>query len=203
MNAITKVPQTTFAEAFVALQSSIRPAIKDAENEAFKRGGKASRYADLGAVWEAVKEPLRDNGFAVIQVPQFEGETMFLETILLHISGEKMTGRYPLRPSKPDPQGFGSAITYARRYALSAMLGVVADDDDDGNAASGVNGATNKIPTGKITVEQATTLRTLIERTKSDIEAFCKHFKVESIPDLPLAKFSTAVELLNMKEQKK
>lgn len=203
MNAIAKTPVITFAEAMVNLQSAIKPAIKDAENEAFKRGGKASRYADLGAVWDAVKEPLKDNGFAVIQVPQFEGDTMYLETILLHVSGEKMTGRYPLRPAKPDPQGFGSAITYARRYALSAMLGVVADDDDDGNLASGITAATRNVPTGKITAEQASTIRTLIERTKSDIEAFCKHFKVESLPDLPAAKFSTAVEMLNMKEQKK
>lgn len=139
MTVQTKTPPVSFAEAFVGLQSAIKPAVKDAENEAFKRGGKASRYADLTAVWEAIKVPLKDNGFAIIQMPQFEGETMFLETIILHCSGEKMTGRYPLRPARPDPQGFGSAITYARRYALCAMLGVVADEDDDGNAASGVN----------------------------------------------------------------
>jgi len=138
MNAQTKIAPGTFAEAFVALQADIKPAVKDAKNEAFKRDGKASKYADLGAVWEAVKEPLKTHGFAIIQMPQFEGETMYLETILLHSSGEKMAGRYPLVPIKKDPQGYGSAITYARRYAMCAMLGVIADDDDDGNAASGV-----------------------------------------------------------------
>lgn len=121
----------SFAEAFVALQAEIKPAIKDATNPAFR-----SKYADLGAVWEAVKEPLKTNGFAVIQMPQFEGETMYLETILLHTSGEKMSGRYPLKPMKHDPQGYGSAITYARRYSICAILGVIADEDDDGNAAS-------------------------------------------------------------------
>lgn len=134
MSGVTK----TFAQAFVLLQADIKPAVKDAENEAFKRGGKASRYADLAAVWEAVKAPLKEHGFAVIQIPQFEGETMFLETVLLHTSGEKMVGRYPLRPARPDPQGFGSAITYARRYSICAMLGVIADEDDDGNTASNV-----------------------------------------------------------------
>lgn len=131
MNAQVKSPPVTFAEAFCKLQAEIRPAIKDATNPAFR-----SKYADLGAVWEAVKQPLTDNGFSIIQSPQFEGETMWLETTILHISGNKIEGRYPLKPTKPDPQGFGSAITYARRYSLSAMLGVIADIDDDGNEAS-------------------------------------------------------------------
>lgn len=137
MNQIARVktdgatPVDTFAEAFVKLQAAIKPAIKDANNPAFR-----SKYADLGAVWEAIKGPLTDNGFSIIQSPNFEGETMWLETIVLHISGDKMTGRYPLRPTKQDPQGFGSALTYARRYSISAMLGVIADEDDDGNAAS-------------------------------------------------------------------
>lgn len=121
----------TFAEAFVKLQAVIKPAIKDATNPAFR-----SKYADLGAVWEAVRHPLAAHGFGVIQAPQFEGDTMWLETTLIHVSGTEKVSRYPLRPTKLDPQGFGSAITYAKRYALSAMLGVVADEDDDGNAAS-------------------------------------------------------------------
>ncbi len=126
-----KIIPDTFAVGFAKLQGVIRPAIKDATNPAFR-----SKYADLGAIWEAVRKPLSDHGFGIIQSPQFEGETMWLETTLLHISGEKMVSRYPLRPVKQDPQGFGSAITYAKRYAISAMLGVVADEDDDGNAAS-------------------------------------------------------------------
>ena len=125
------VPVDLFAEALVKVQGAIKTAVKDATNPAFR-----SKYADLGAVWEAVKPALQANGFAVVQSPNFEGDNMYLETTLLHVSGERMTGRYPLRPTKPDPQGFGSAITYARRYSISAMLGVVADEDDDGNAAS-------------------------------------------------------------------
>jgi len=126
------VPVDLFAEALVKVQGAIKTAVKDATNPAFR-----SKYADLGAVWEAVKPALQANGFVVVQSPNFEGDTMWLETTLLHVSGERMTGRYPLRPSKQDPQGFGSALTYARRYSLSSMLGVVADEDDDGNAASG------------------------------------------------------------------
>lgn len=133
MNTHVKPPAVeTFAEAFLKVQSAIKPAIKDTANGAFK----GTKYADLGAVWDAVKGPLHDNGFAIIQSPDFEGETMWLKTTILHVSGDKMEGRYPLRPTKNDPQGYGSALTYARRYSISAMLGVIADDDDDGNAAS-------------------------------------------------------------------
>lgn len=198
MNAPVKAQPIGFSEAFVKLQSAIKPAIKDATNPAFK-----SKYADLGAVWEAVREPLSEHGFGVVQAPQFEGETMWLETTLLHVSGEKMTSRYPLRPVKQDPQGYGSAITYAKRYALSAMLGVVADDDDDGNLASGINGGPKPAPSGKVTPDQAKTIRELIERVGANIEAFCGHFKIDAVPDLPAAKYSTAIEMLNLKGQRK
>lgn len=160
MNAPTKSPPVTFAEAFVKLQGEIKPAVKDATNPAFR-----SKYADLSAVWEAVRGPLADNGFGVIQAPQFEGETMFLETTLLHASGDRMVSRYPLRPMKHDPQGYGSAITYAKRYALSAMLGVVADDDDDGNAASG---------NGKPAASKPSTLSTSEPLYDEDPDGQCK-----------------------------
>jgi hypothetical protein len=143
MNTHVKIPATaeTFAVAFVKLQSDIKPAIKDANNPAFR-----SKYADLGAVWEAIKEPLATHGFSVIQSPDFDGDSMWLKTTVLHVSGESMVGRYPLRPVKQDPQGFGSALTYARRYSISAMLGVIADDDDDGNSASGRGGNGSPTP---------------------------------------------------------
>jgi len=137
MNAHVKPPAEkldTFAEAFLKLQAAIKPAIKDATNPAFR-----SKYADLGAVWEAIKEPLQAAGFSIIQSPDFDAGDMWLKTTILHTSGDKMEGRYPIRPSKQDPQGYGSALTYARRYSISAMLGVIADDDDDGNAASTPN----------------------------------------------------------------
>lgn len=123
--------QETFSQAFAKMQAEIRPAIKDSTNPAFR-----SKYADLAAIWEAIKQPLANHGFSVIQVPQFEGDSIWLRTMVLHSSGEFIEGRYPLRPVKQDPQGYGSALTYARRYSISAMLGVVADIDDDGNAAS-------------------------------------------------------------------
>lgn len=199
MNAPIKAQPQTFAEAFLALQHSIKPAIKDATNPAFR-----SKYADLGAVWEAVKEPLHDAGFSVIQSPDFDGSDMWLKTTILHVSGEKMEGRYPIRPVKHDPQGVGSALTYARRYSISAMLGVIADDDDDGNAASNSNGkaaspAPAPVPMGKINAVQLKEVTDLLVKADADIPKFCKHFKIESVPDLPAAKYQTAVEMLKSK----
>ena len=127
------------AAALAKAQGEIKPAVKESPNPAFK----GTKYADLTAVWDACREALKANGIAIVQAPNFEGQEVWLETTLLHSSGEHITGRYPIRPTKSDPQGYGSALTYARRYSLASMVGVVADDDDDGNAASGKQGCTN------------------------------------------------------------
>lgn len=121
------------ATALAKAQGKISAAAKSKVNPFFK-----SNYADLPAIWEACRTALTENGLSVVQAPQFEGNEIWLETTLIHSSGQWMRSRYPVQPTKPDPQGVGSAFTYARRYALAAMVGVVADDeDDDGNAASG------------------------------------------------------------------
>lgn len=120
------------AKALAKAQGAIKPAVKGAENPFFK-----SSYADLPAIYKACREHLSANDIAVAQSTGFDTDGVFLETILAHSSGEWICGIYPIRPVKPDPQSMGSAITYARRYSLAAMVGVVAEnEDDDGNAAS-------------------------------------------------------------------
>lgn len=121
----------SLAAALAKAQAVIEGAIKDKANPAFR-----SRYADLAAIWDAIREPLTANGLSLVQMPDMlEGDPV-LVTRLLHASGEWLEGTYPLNPVKQDPQGYGSAITYARRYAAMAVCGV-APEDDDGNAASG------------------------------------------------------------------
>lgn len=123
---------TALSSALSKAQGEIEGAVKDKQNPAFR-----SRYADLGAVWDAIRAPLAKHGLSVVQMPHSADPTSFcLVTRLMHSSGEWLEGDYPLNPTKHDPQGYGSAITYARRYALMAVLGV-APEDDDGNAASG------------------------------------------------------------------
>jgi len=119
------------ATAMAKAQAEIKAALKDSKNPHFK-----SSYADLTSVWDACRTALTKNGLSVVQIPGFDANDVWLETMILHSSGESLSGRYPLRPSQQTPQGYGSALTYARRYSLAAMVGVVADEDDDGNAAS-------------------------------------------------------------------
>lgn len=120
------------AAALAKAQNEIRAARKDKNNPFFK-----SKYADLTEVWDACRDALSANGLAVTQTTAFEGERIVLVTTLMHISGQWVRGFYPLNPVKNDPQSTGSATTYARRYALSAMVGIVTEEDDDGNKASG------------------------------------------------------------------
>lgn len=120
-----------FAKAFVAAQMATEAVKKAATNPAFK-----SKYADLSEVVEAVVPALNKAGIGVMQFPSFNGDLVGVTTILMHESGASVTGTLHLRPSKSDPQGVGSAVTYGRRYSLLAMTGA-APEDDDGNSASG------------------------------------------------------------------
>ncbi len=116
--------------AIAAAQSEMGKAIKDSTNPHFK-----SKYADLASVCDAVMPSLNKNGIAVMQCPSMAGNKVCIETILAHKGGGIMRSILELSPTKADPQGVGSAITYGRRYALQAISGISAEDDD-GNAAS-------------------------------------------------------------------
>ena len=123
----------SIAQLTIALnkvQKVLSPAVKDSSNPFFK-----SKYADLQSVWEAARIPLSENGLAVTQLTGGNGDIVSVTTILSHVSGEFVCGITVMRPSKNDPQGVGSCISYARRYALSAIIGGYAADDD-GNTAS-------------------------------------------------------------------
>lgn len=112
-------------------QGNISAVKKDASNPFFK-----SKYATLDTIWESIRKPLSDNGLSVIQsLDYIDGKSM-LETTLLHTSGEWISGKQYVNPEKDSPQGLGSAITYARRYSLSAILGIVSDEDDDAESAT-------------------------------------------------------------------
>lgn len=120
------------AKALAAAQGDIQSAKKDKSNPFFK-----SKYADLASVWAACREQLSKNEIAVIQAPCVVDGVFGINTRLIHSSGEEAGSFMPVSASiTAKAQEMGSAITYARRYALSAMVGVAPDDDDDGNAAT-------------------------------------------------------------------
>ena len=117
------------AAALAKAQGQIEGAKKDSINPHFK-----NRYADLASVWDACREALTTNGLSVVQSAENCEAGYGVTTMLLHTSGQWMRGTLYLKPAKDDPQGAGSALTYARRYALAAMIGI-APEDDDANAA--------------------------------------------------------------------
>jgi hypothetical protein len=118
------------ALALSKAQSQMSAAKMDSENPFFK-----SKYADLASVWDACRKPLTDNELAVVQTLGGTPDNVEIITTLIHKSGEWIRGAIILKPVKADPQGVGSAITYGRRYGITAILGII-QEDDDGNAAS-------------------------------------------------------------------
>ena len=121
------------ATALSKAQGTIKGAAKDAKNPFFK-----SSYADLTAVWDACRETLSENGLAVIQTTEYRNGHVALITTLAHSGGQWIRGTFPVKPVKDDPQGLGSAMTYARRYSLAAMVGIAPKgEDDDGEGAMG------------------------------------------------------------------
>ena len=122
---------TMYAD-FVKAQAAFAPALKTNTNPAFK-----SKYAALDACIEAVIDALHANGFALMQRTHPDDKGVTVETVLMHRSGHSISGGTLHVPAaKHDPQGYGSALTYARRYSLMATCGI-APEDDDGQAASG------------------------------------------------------------------
>jgi len=128
------------AKALAKTQATIEGAVKGKANPAFK----GTKYADLKSVWEACREQLVTNGLSIAQFPgEMIANSMTLTTQLSHESGEWMRATLSIPLSKVDAQGYGSAVTYARRYALAAVVGVC-PEDDDGNAA--VQRPANDVP---------------------------------------------------------
>lgn len=130
---------SSLAAALSKAQGQVEGAVKGKVNPAFR-----SKYADLASVWDACREALTNNDLSVIQSPgQIAEGRMEMTTMLLHKSGEWARGSLTIPLGKVDAQAYGSATTYARRYALAAFVGV-APDDDDGNAAASAKPPTEK-----------------------------------------------------------
>jgi hypothetical protein len=155
------------AQALVKAQREFGPALKTSSNPHFK-----SRYADLAACVEAVMDGLNNNGIALIQQTHECDTGVIVETMFVHESGETYSaGKLHVPAVKHDAQGYGSALTYARRYSLMAACGI-APEDDDGNAASRKAPA---VPDGYATYE-ADTLQALRESAKLGSEKLAKAF---------------------------
>jgi|HubBroStandDraft_3_1064219.scaffolds.fasta_scaffold00795_13 hypothetical protein len=172
--------------ALAKAQGEITPAIKDSKNPFFK-----SSYADLTSVWSCCKDPLSRNGLAVIQTMDVKDGQQILITTLAHASGQWMRSCMPILNEKGNVQGMGAAITYSRRYALSAIIGITCDEDDDGNAAI----------VQRIKPYQAKELEMLFSQCdpafaeRIETEYF-KQFSISKWADLPLEKYQPLVNYI-------
>lgn len=133
-------PIGKLAGALAKAQGEIMNAHKSESNPFFK-----SKYADLKSCWDACRDALSKNEIAVIQMPEANSKKVTVKTILAHSSGEYLENYLDMPLAKSDAHGVGSAITYARRYALVCMVGI-APEDDDGNAAAKGGSAPEKKP---------------------------------------------------------
>lgn len=117
------------AKALALAQGEMKNAVMNRRNDYFK-----SRYATLGSIWDAVRAALPKHGLSVTQATEIRGGDIVLVTTLLHESGQFITSEFPIIFSGK-PQDMGSQLTYTKRYQLSAIVGMAADEDDDGNEA--------------------------------------------------------------------
>ena len=153
------------APAFIKAKKAFGPALKAKVNPAFK----GSKYADLAACLDAVDDALLANGIALIQETFEDSTGVTVETVFLHESGEMLRGgKLHVPASKQDPQMYGSALSYCRRYSLMAACGIAAEDDD-GNAASKPKPPQFDMEGIKLAMREADTLQALTLIYKSAI----------------------------------
>jgi len=179
------------AKALPELES----AKKNKANPAFK-----SKYADLAAVIEAL-EPIRKHGLWYRQVLHESAEGVNVETIYIHEGGDTLSaGSLYMPATKRDAQGFGSALTYARRYSLQSAFGL-ATEDDDGNAAVKSTAPQQQFSAAQQPISAAEwgIITDLITQTSTDAKAFCEAFKIASVKDLLTSDFDRARAMLNKK----
>lgn len=151
------------AQALLVAQSKMPSIKKSADNPFFK-----SKYAPLDKVMPVALKALNDQKIAVTQlISNIDGQSA-LTTLLMHSSGEWISADQPLILDKDNPQGQASAVTYARRYAIMAALGMVADEDDDGNKASNGQVNSNRPATSK----QVVYITTIAQRAHSAVKSY-------------------------------
>jgi hypothetical protein len=176
---------TSIKEIAIALcnfQSAVDTIRKTATNPFFK-----SKYADLADILEVIRQPLADNGLSFVQFPKGK---YGLDTMLLHTSGEWISESYEMEPQKKDPQGAGAVITYQRRYALGAILGLNIDIDTDGEE-------------DKLTVNQLGWAEELVRKSTLDDDKKERIYNELARQDLTTAEFTAITNKLRDAQPKK
>ena len=174
------------AKALCDFQRDVETIKKTETNPFFK-----SKYASLADILNVIRQPLANNGLSFVQFPKGKYS---LETMLMHTSGEWISESYEMEPTKHDPQGAGSVITYQRRYALGAILGLNIDVDDDANSASEPE---------KISISQLGYAEELVRTSTLDDAKKERAYKALANQDLSLAEYTAIINKLKDAQPKK
>ena len=177
------------AAALCKAQGQMGGAVKDSSNPFFK-----SSYADLTSVIKAIKQPFADNGLSYTQFPVSNENGVGVSTRLMHISGQWLEMDYTLPTVKKDPQASGSAISYARRYALQSIAGIPTAEDDAESAM--LRGDDKKI----VSDDQIIAIKKLLDETGADVDKFCNWLKVRSVDQILAVHYDRAVAALEAKK---
>lgn len=173
-----------------------------------------SKYADLSSLLSSVIPPLSAHDIVLTQTTRRgEDGVLVLVTTLRHKDGGTIESEYPVLPVKQDPQGYGSALTYARRYSISCVCAIAAEEDDDGNGGSQVPnpppmpGPVPRPEEAKLTVSQMTIIEETLEQYEIDPVRFYtwvnKAFKVDSIGQVPASAYPKLLaKIEEVREQK-
>ena len=193
MNAPKKVEAESLAQAMAAAFAEIEGATKAANNPHFK-----TKYADLTSVIEAIKPALVNHNLFFTQNPRPHENGVEIETVLHHANGDCLSlGSLFVPADRNNAQGFGSALTYARRYALVTAFGVPVEDDD-GNAASAAKPRQAAAPKF-ITDAQWAEITGMMQATNTDAGKFCQAFGIESVKALTVEAYPKAKAQLERK----
>lgn len=204
MNAPAKIETDTIYSAMARAFAEIEGATKSANGQV---GRQEYRYADLTSVIEAIKPALVKNNLFFTQTPEPTEGGVCIATHLYHVDGMNLPlGKLFVPANKNDAQAYGSALTYARRYALVTAFGVPVEDDDGSAASRGQErSGTNRTvsPAPKISDSEWAELVQLVEVTKTDAGRLCAAYKAESLKDFTPEQFKEAKRILSarLKEQ--
>jgi hypothetical protein len=194
MTKQTPIEPGSLHSAMALAFAEIEGATKGAINPHFGK-----KYADLGAVLAAIKPALIAHGLFFTQRSQPSQDGVIVETVLHHSGGEQMElGALFVPADKRDAQKFGSALSYARRYALMTAFGVPAEDDD-GNAAVKAGPAPSS---AAVSDAQFRELQSAVDRTGADLARFCSYFQVPSLKAVPANRFTEAMAALEAKAKR-
>jgi hypothetical protein len=183
-----------FSEALSKFQGEVKNPPKTADNPFFK-----SKYTPLDVIIDTAKPLLNKHGLSYIQSCSGDGQNITVTTLIMHSSGEWVElDPLTLKADKATAQGAGSAITYGRRYALAAALGLASDEDDDGNGAEPKKPEPPKI----IDDAKAKVVYDLLEKTNSDVANFLKYYNVSKVEDMTVEVWTKAVRALKGKLDK-